>query len=61
MTGNLFDGARFGDRFLTKNGCVAIYQRKIKCQQSEGTILWNKRRDLHNVMTDDKFYTVDDS
>ena len=59
MTANLFDGARFGDRFLTKNGHVALYQRRIKCPQSGGKI-WNKHSDLHNLMTDDGIYTVDD-
>ena len=38
MGGNLFDGAWFGDRFLTKNGQVAIYQRRIECVESGGTI-----------------------
>ena len=55
MIGNLFDGARFGDRFLTKNGRVAIYQNRFECGSSGGTPCT-----LHNLMTDDKFYTVDD-
>ena len=58
MTGNLFDGARFGDRFLTKNEKVAIYQSKIECGRSCGTS-WNGRT-LHNLMTDDRFYSVYD-
>ena len=59
MTGNLFDGARFGDRFLTKNGQVAIYQRRIECVESGGTI-WAglKEYTLHNLMTDDRVYSV---
>ena len=47
MTGNLFDGARFGDRFLTKNEKVAIYQSKIECGRSCGTS-WNGRT-LHII------------
>ena len=58
MSDALFDGARFGDRFLTKDGRVAIYQSKIECGRSCGTS-WSGRT-LHNLMTDDKFYTVDD-
>ena len=58
MSGSLFDGARFGDRFLTKNGRVAIYQSKIECGRSCGTS-WSGRT-LHNVMTDDRVYTVYD-
>ena len=58
MTGNLFDGARFGDRFLTKNEKVAIYQSKMECGRSCGTS-WNGRT-LHNLMTDDRFYSVYD-
>ena len=58
MTCNLFDGARFGDRFLTKNEKVAIYQSKMECGRSCGTS-WSGRT-LHNLMTDDKLYTVDD-
>ena len=58
MTGNLFDGARFSDRFLTKNEKVAIYQSKMECGRSCGTS-WNGRT-LHNLMTDDRFYSVYD-
>ena len=58
MTGNLFDGARFGDRFLTKNEKVAIYQSKIECGSSGGTSL--SGRTLHNLMTDDRVYSVYD-
>ena len=58
MSGSLFDGARFGDRFLTKDGQVAIYQSKIECGRSCGTS-WNGRT-LHNLMTDDRFYSVYD-
>ena len=61
MSGNLFDGARFGDRFLTKDGYVAIYQRRIECVESGGTI-WAglKEYTLHNLMTDDRVFNVDD-
>ena len=55
MIGNLFDGARFGDRFLTKNGRVAIYQNRFECGSSGGTPCT-----LHNLMTDDRFYSVYD-
>ena len=57
----MFDGARFGDRFLTKNGQVAIYQRRIECVESGGTI-WAglKEYTLHNLMTDDRVFNVDD-
>ena len=58
MAGNLFDGARFGDRFLTKDGYVAIYQRKIKFGHSCGTS-WSGRT-LHNLMTDDRVFNVND-
>ena len=58
MTDKLFDGARFGDRFLTKDGQVAIYQSKIECGCSCGTS-WSGRT-LHNVMTDDRVYSVYD-
>ena len=58
MSGKLFDGARFGDRFLTKDGCVAIYQCKIECGRSCGTS-WSGHT-LHNVMTDDRVYSVYD-
>ena len=58
MIGNLFDGARFGDRFLTKDGQVAIYQSKIECERSCGTS-WSGRA-LHNLMTDDRVYSVYD-
>ena len=61
MGGNLFDGARFGDRFLTKDGYVAIYQRRIECVERGGTI-WTglKEYTLHNLMTDDRVFNVDD-
>ena len=58
MSDSLFDGARFGDRFLTKDGQVAIYQSKIECGSSGGTS-WSGRT-LHNLMTDDRFYSVYD-
>ena len=57
MTDKLFDGARFGDRFLTKSGCVAIYQRKIDSGR-RGVTIWQAPCTLHNVMTDDRVYTV---
>ena len=61
MSDALFDGARFGDRFLTKNAQVAIYQRRIECVESGGTI-WAglKEYTLHNLMTDDRVFNVDD-
>ena len=58
MSGSLFDGARFGDRFLTKDGQVAIYQSKMECGSSGGTS-WSGRT-LHNLMTDDRVYSVYD-
>ena len=58
MNSNLFDGARFGDRFLTKDGQVAIYQSKMECGSSGGTS-WSGRT-LHNLMTDDRVYSVYD-
>ena len=58
MIGSLFAGARFGDRFLTKDMQVAIYQSKIECGRSGGTS-WSGRT-LHNLMTDDRFYSVYD-
>ena len=58
MSGGLFDGARFGDRFLTKNGQVVIYQCKMDFGDSCGTS-WSGRT-VHNVMTDDRVYTVYD-
>ena len=58
MNSNLFDGARFGDRFLTKNEKVAIYQSKIECGRSCGAS-WSGRT-LHNLMTDDRVYSVYD-
>ena len=58
MNNNLFDGARFGDRFLTKDGQVAIYQSKMECGSSGGTS-WSGRT-LHNLMTDDRVYSVYD-
>ena len=58
MTGNLFDGARFGDRFLTKNGQVVIYQCEMDFGDSCGTS-WSGRT-VHNVMTDDRVYSVYD-
>ena len=58
MGGNLFDGARFGDRFLTKNGQVVIYQCEMDFGDSCGTS-WSGRT-VHNVMTDDRVYTVYD-
>ena len=57
MSGKLFDGARFGDRFLTKNGQVAIYQRKIDSVR-RGVTIWQAPCTLHNVMTDDRVYSV---
>ena len=61
MADKLFDGALFGDRFLTKNGQVAIYQRRIECVESGGTILVGlKDYTLHNLMTDDRIFNVDD-
>ena len=58
MTDKLFDGARFGDRFLTKDGQVVIYQCEMDFGDSCGTS-WNGRT-LHNLMTDDRFYSVYD-
>ena len=58
MADKLFDGARFGDRFLTKNGQVVIYQCKMDFGDSCGTS-WSGRT-VHNVMTDDRVYTVYD-
>ena len=58
MAGKLFDGARFGDRFLTKNGQVVIYQCKMDFGPSCGSTL--NGRTVHNVMTDDRVYTVYD-
>ena len=59
MTGNLFDGARFGDRFLTKKreGCY------ISEQNGMWTQLWNFMEwayITYNLMTDDRFYSVYD-
>ena len=58
MAGKLFDGARFGDRFLTKNEKVVIYQYKMDFGPICGTTL--NGRTVHNVMTDDRVYTVYD-
>ena len=57
MAGKLFDGARFGDRFLTKNGQVVIYQCEMDFGDSCGTS-WSGRT-VHNVMTDDRVFNVD--
>ena len=58
MADKMFDGARFGDRFLTKNGQVVIYQCKMDFGDSCGTS-WSGRT-VHNVMTDDRVFNVDD-
>ena len=61
MGDSLFDGARFGDRFLTKDGSIAIYHRRTECVHRSGTG-WSclKEYTLHNVMTDDRVYSVYD-
>ena len=60
MSDNLFDGARFGDRFLTKDGSIAIYQRRVEYVSSPGAG-WTELNvvTLHNLMTNGRFYTVD--
>ena len=49
----LFDNAKFGDRYLTRNGNIAIYQKQFEFNGN------GYSKDFVQIVTEDKVYLVD--